>query len=287
MRAFSSILFDSGIRPPPDFINAHVLAATTNEVETIPKRVIDFTITNQGTSYTNSGFPIVTLTNPGGAGVQATALVLMEVEGISNFGAAVGVSGWKVGDYGTIKTASSDLVLRPARFRVLGLAGDLAPASVVFTDRGLYAGPPTPVGTVIGASLLIPTQEWSGVGTSAEVQVNFRVQSIRVLNPGSGYQATPSVTPSGGAGSSVAATALMVVEPRYIVLDATADTYCKFGTSSGVTAAVPADTTDGSASFYLRADKPLMIDLSALPSNITHIAFFSAGTPTVTLSYYN
>lgn len=260
----------------PDFVNARVLAANTNEVSVIPLLVSGATVTNVGDgNWDNTAFPTAAFTAAGGNGVTAAGIVLMEAHSVTFFG---NVPNYQVGDYLYTK---SDRALRQARIRITALDAGVPNAAVV-VDGGLF---PAPVENgSLGVPILMPGE--NAIGDRPEQAIIlFRVKEVRITNPGSGYASTPSITISGGVGAGATASASTAVEPRYVVIDTTAEVYCKFGTSGGVAAATPADTADGSASFLIKPDKPLLVEIGG--TDFTHVAFLHAtNTPTITLSYY-
>lgn len=70
---------------------------------------------------------------------------------------------------------------------------------------------------------------------------------------------------------------------KFVIVTADAKCTIKFGTS-GVTAAVLADTSDGSASILINPTSPRLF---RLPEGTTHVAAFAGSSANVTFEYYS
>ena len=144
-------------------------------------------VTSGGTGYTS--VPTVAIAAPA-AGIQATATARMGVVGVTSL---VGGTGYAVGDVLTLVGGTGTAAI----LKVLTLS-TTAIATVEILNPGSYSALPADVTAVTATG---------GSGTSATFNLTFKVVSITVTNPGSGYVAGDAAGVTFGAGNATAAVA--------------------------------------------------------------------------------
>ncbi len=141
-------------------------------------------ISNVG-SYTPAVSPTVAFAAPGGGGVTALGT---PVFGALTVAVAAGGATYAVSD---IITLSNGIVIQ---VNTLGGGGAVATATVVVAGSVTTTMPANPLAQVTT----------SGAGTGATFTVTYKVLSVNITNPGSGYSAPPAVTFSSGAAAGTA-----------------------------------------------------------------------------------
>ena len=180
------------------FGNRNLGAAGTGDDGLGGNRVASVTLTNQGSYTTRPGvtFSAPDLAGPGGV----TAIGTTNMEG-NTVAVTAGQGGtlYTVGDLLTITGAGGAVAYVAS---VDGVTG--AVTGVNFTGTGAARGDQT---VLTGITSAVATTTNSVAGTGAQVDVTYRVKSITISNPGSGYTdaADAAVTFSAGvaAGTTV------------------------------------------------------------------------------------
>jgi hypothetical protein len=168
-------------------------ASTTADDGLGGNRVESVTITNQGayTTATTVAFSLPDLTGPGA--VRATGTIVYEATSAVASGTMVGYS---VGDLLTVTTAGGSAIFRVAT--IGGTGGDDV-LTLDFTaggNRGSF--------TSLAAGAQATTTDDGGTGCT--LTITYRVKSITITEPGSGYTdaADAAVTFAGGSAAGTA-----------------------------------------------------------------------------------
>lgn len=151
--------------------------------------VQSLTVTNQGGNIGGStAIPLVTIDPPGAGGIQATAQAVVQCTSTT---IASGGTGYTVGDTITGFTTTGTV------FRVasVGVFNSITSLTIVNAGSVIGTTPMNPSGAVVG-----------GTGSGATINRFWKITSLLLTSPGTGYTSVPNVTFSSG---TAAATAIL------------------------------------------------------------------------------
>lgn len=151
------------------------------------------TITNIGTGYTSAP-TIGGFATGGGSGGAATCDIQVGLATINTAG-----TGYNVGDTVTI---SGGTAVTAATLQVTAIGGGGAITGIALLNSGDYTAAPAN-----------PALSTSPYGSGAKFDLNFGIGPITLTAAGSGYTSAPTITVTGGGGSSGAVTANLSVVP--------------------------------------------------------------------------